>query len=86
MAAAVEVEAAEVPVELLSIQAAGTHHFQHVGCTAAVDRRASGETMAEEEGKGPGGGRGLGVQTFFLGMAAPGFSLKLTCSIVNKKW
>lgn len=86
MAAAVEVEAAEVPVELLSTQAAGTRHFQHVGCTVAVDHRASGETMAEEEGKGPGGGKGLEVQTFFLGMAAPGFSLKFTSSIVNKEW
>lgn len=72
------VEAAAVPAALISIPAAGIRHCQLADCTVAGDRRASGEMMAEGEGKVPGGGKGLGVRTFFRGVSAPGLSPNLT--------
>lgn len=38
------------------------------------DRKAFGEMMVAGEGRGLGGDRGLGVQTFFRGVVAPGLS------------
>lgn len=40
---------------------------------------------AAGEGRGPGGGKGLGVQTFFRGVTAPGLSPMLNNTLFSKQ-